>query len=80
MKFAKWLDTFLDEKQIDTEIVLTVEGKSGPNHIPLACLVDLMKQAPSHEQQGIKNMIVRIDFANADVMPYFAHLARAVAI
>lgn len=80
MTFNKWLDTFLSEKGIDGEQVLNVEGPSGANSIPVACLVDMMKQAPRHEQQGIKTMIVRIDFRNGDVLDYFRHLARAVAI
>lgn len=80
MTFSKWLDTFLTEKGIDGEQMLLVEGSSGENHIPVACLVDLMKQAPKNEQQGIKTMIVKIDFRNGDVLDYFKHLARAVAI
>lgn len=80
MTFSKWLETFLSEKGIDGEQVLLVEGPSGENAIPVACLVDMMKQAPKHEQQGIKTMIVRIDFRNGDVLAYFKHLAQAVAI
>jgi hypothetical protein len=81
MRFSKWLDTFLSEKEIDTEEVLEVEASDGtPNHIPVGSLVDLMKSAPAHEQAGIRSMIVRIDFANGDVRRYLRHLARAVAI
>lgn len=80
MTFDNWIDTFLSEKGIDVEHVLTVRGPSGPNRIPVGSLVDLMKQAPRHEQAGIKSMIVRIDFSNGDVLDYFRHLARAVAI
>ncbi len=80
MTFNKWLETFLNEKGIDGETVLDVDGPSGVNSIPVACLVDLIKQAPRHEQQGIKTMIVKIDFRNGNVLDYFRHLARAVAI
>lgn len=80
MKFSKWLDAFLSEKGIDGEQVLTVEGPSGENHIPVACLVEMMKQAPRHEQEGIKTMIVKIDFRNGNVLDYFRHLAQAVAV
>jgi hypothetical protein len=79
MTFATWLDTFVSEKGIDLEDVLAVEGPSGLNQIPVGCLVDLMKQAPKHEQAGIKTMIVKIDFRNGDVLDYFRHLAQAVA-
>ena len=80
MTFSKWLETFLSEKGIDGETILAVEGPSGENAIPVACLVDLMKQAPKLDQPGIKSMIVKIDFRNGDVLDYFRHLARAVAI
>ena len=77
--FKNWIETFIDEKGIDAEQVLVVEGKSGPNHIPVGCLVEAMLQAPANEQRGIKDMIVRIDFRNGDVLHYFRHLAQAIA-
>ena len=55
MNFSTWINTFLAEKGIDGEQVLTVEGPSGANHIPVACLVELMKQAPKHERDAIRN-------------------------
>jgi hypothetical protein len=78
-RFNKWLDTFVSEKGIDPEQMLTAEGPSGTNFIPVQCLVDMIKQAPRHEQAGIKSMIVRIDFKNGDVLHYFQHLAQAIA-
>jgi len=78
--FAKWLATFVEEKGIDTEQVLTVPGNSGANHIPIGCLIEAMNQSPAQEQAGIKNMLVRIDFVNGDVIRYFKHLAQAIAI
>lgn len=80
MTFTKWLDTFTAEKGIDLEHVLTVKGASGDNHIPVACLIDAIKSAPIREQNAIKTMLVKIDFVNAPVLPYFAHLAQAIAI
>lgn len=79
MKFTNWLDTFLSEKGIDLETRVTAQGPSGENSIPVGCLVDLMKSAPKHEQDGIKKMLVKIDFMNGNVLHYFAHLAKAVA-
>jgi hypothetical protein len=79
MRFSTWLDTFVDEKGIDREQTLEVAGPSGTNYIPVQCLIDTMKRAPVTEQTGIKNMIVRIDFVNGDVLDYFRHLAQAIA-
>ena len=78
--FKTWLETFLSEKGIDGEQVLTVSGPSGDNHIPVGCLVEAMLQAPASEQAGIKTMIVKIDFVNGDVIRYFRHLAQAIAV
>lgn len=78
--FTNWLDTFTAEKGLDTEQVFTVEGASGPNYIPLGCVLDAIKSAPAHEQAQIKTMIVRIDFRNGNVCHYFAHLAQAIAL
>ncbi len=78
--FSKWIGTFLDEKGIDRQEVLEVTGPSGPNCIPVGCLVEAMLQAPFAEQAAIKTMIVKIDFINGDVRHYFTHLAKAIAI
>lgn len=78
--FAKWLDTFTTEKGLDVEQVFTVEGASGPNYIPLGCVLDAIKSTTAHEQAQIKSMIVRIDFRNGDVCHYFQHLAGAIAL
>ncbi len=80
MQFAQWLDTFVEEKGIDTEMLLEVEGKSGTNIIPVEVLLDTMKYTTTSEQAEIKKMIVRIDFVNGNVLDYFRHLARAIAI
>lgn len=80
MTFTRWLDTFLAEKGIDLDRTFTVNGPSGPNHMAYANVVEAIKQAPAHEQAGIKSMIVRIDFKNGDVRHYLRHLAQAIAI
>jgi hypothetical protein len=77
--FGRWLDTFLSEKGIDLEQGFVVRGPSGDNHMTYENVVDVMKQAPAHEQAAIKNMIVRIDFKNGDVCHYLRHLAQAIA-
>jgi hypothetical protein len=77
--FGRWLDTFLEEKGIDLEETFEVEGPSGANFIPVGCIVELAKSAPSSEQAGIKGMLVRIDFANGNVRHFLKHLAGAVA-
>ncbi len=80
MNFNTWLDTFISEKGLDLDTAFTVYGPSGPNHLTAQTVVDHMKIAPTHEQAAIKTMIVKIDFVNGDVLRFFRHLARAIAI
>lgn len=78
--FSAWIDTFLDEKDIDTTTVFTVRGPQwGDNVIPLGVVVEHMKLADSAEQKAIKDTLVRIDYGNGDVVDYLRHLASALA-
>ena len=82
MTFAKWLDTFLAEKEIDGDDMLTVEGSSGTNFIPVEILADAIKSASPAEQAGIKSMLAKIDFVapgRKPVLDYFTHLGKAIA-
>lgn len=78
--FAKWLETFLSEKGIDSEEILEAEGPSGLNCIPVGCIVELACGAPKHEQAAIKTTLVKIDFHNDNIHHFLTHLAKAVAV
>lgn len=80
MTFATWIDTFVNEKGLDTDQIFEVEGPSGPNFIPLECVISAIKQTSGAEQSSIKTTIVKIDFMNGDVCHFFKHLAKAIAI
>ena len=79
MKFDLWLDDFISEKEYDLEEVFVVEGENGSNFIPLSVLVEHIKIAPLKEKLAIKEMIVKLDFHNADIKLYMKHLAKAIA-
>lgn len=82
MTFAKWLDTLIEEKGIDPETTTVLDGESETgnyNLMYLDCLIEAIKTAPKHEQQGIQKMLVKIDFLNGDILDYFRHLAKALA-
>lgn len=74
-----WINRFLREKGVDLERVITVDGASGSNVMPLAVVVDHIKIAPKQEQAAIKNMLVKLDFHNAPIEPFLEHLAQAIA-
>lgn len=78
--FNTWIDTMMDEKGIDLEQIIEVEGKEwGLNLIPVAVVIEHMKIAPKHEQSQIKTTLVKIDFLNGDVLHFIKYLAKAIA-
>ncbi len=76
----KWLDTFLAEKGTDLNQTIEVIGEMGMNFMPLQVIVDAIKTASSAEQAQIKSTLIQIDFANGDIVHFFKHLAKAIAI
>lgn len=77
----KWLETFLEEKGIDLDTEIVVQGEVyGDNYMTVEVIVEHIKIAPKHEQDAIKNTLIKIDFHNGDVMHFFNHLAKAIAV
>jgi hypothetical protein len=79
-RFNTFIDTFISEKNIDIFQLLEVEGQSGLNLIPIKSVVSEMKRTNEMEQKEIYNILVELDFINADIVDYFKHLAQALAI
>jgi hypothetical protein len=77
--FDRWIDTFISEKGIDPEETFEVEGPSGMNEIPYGVIIEHMKITSPEEQKQLKNMIVMLDFKNADIRKYLRHLGQAIA-
>jgi len=78
-KMTNYLNTLISEKNINIETIIEVEGQSGTNFIPLGVIVEHIEIAPTHEQNQIKNTLVKIDFHNGDIMHFFTYLAQAIA-
>lgn len=78
-KFEKWLNTFIEEKGIETELSIQFDDENGNFHImPVKIILDAIKSTTKEEQAQIKNTIVQIDFKNGNVLDYFKHLAKAL--
>jgi hypothetical protein len=75
-----YLETLLSEKGIDIETPIEVEGESGTNFMSVKIVVEAICSTTKQEQDKIKDTIVIIDFKNGDLMHYFNHLAKAIAI
>ena len=78
--FKKWLDLFIEEKELNRDHIFQVTGDSGINYISLDVVIENIKITTEKEQQAIKKQIIKIDFYNGDVLHYFKHLATAIAI
>jgi len=79
MTFNKWLDTFIAEKGIDLEATFQFDNDNGFNIMPYGVVVEAIKTTTGSERASIKNTIVKIDFANGDVLDFFRHLGRGLA-
>lgn len=76
--FITWFERYLEEAQ-PPYAQWDIEDQSGTTHIiDSDVVIEAIKNAPSHEQAGIKDTIVRIDFAAGDVNDFFKHLADAL--
>jgi hypothetical protein len=76
-----YLETLIEEKGLDLEAtIIEVEGSDwGMNFIPLGCVVDFILTSGEANQKAVKNTLVKIDFANGDVMDFFSHVAKFMA-
>ncbi len=79
MTFEKWLDTFVAEKGIDLEATFQFDNDNGFNIMPYGVVVEAIKTTTGSERANIKNTIVKIDFANGDVLHFFRFLGRGLA-
>ena len=78
-KFETWLDTLIEEKNIDIEETFDINDNNGVlNIMPYGCVIEAIKQATATEQANIKKTLVKIDFKNGDIRHFFRHLAGAM--
>ena len=77
--FKLWLDTFIDEKELAMEDTFTVDKNGTMNIMSYKTMYEHMLIAPKDEQKQLKNMIVKIDFLNGNILDYFKHLGKAIS-
>ena len=76
---TNYLNTLITEKGLNREMILEVQGQSGLNIMPLGVVLDNISATSKDEQKAIKNILVKIDFQNGNIMDFFKHLAQAIA-
>lgn len=77
--FNNWLDTFIDEKNINKDDTFEINKNGTLNIISYGSIIDHIKITSKQEQEQIKKTILKIDFFNGDVLHFFRHLGQALA-
>lgn len=77
-----YLETLISEKGLDLEgTIIEVEGQDwGLNIIELGAVVDYIMASGPANQAKVKDTLVKIDFHNGDVMHFFKHVAKFMAV
>lgn len=71
----KYLTTLITEKGKSLEHIILKCEDNGDFGVDYSMLVNFIASMPQDMHDAIKNMIVRIDFANGNVFHYLDHLA-----
>lgn len=80
MGFNKWLETLVEEKELDLFHNFEVTSEGGTwNLIPLASVVEYCQGLDPEGQAQVKKTLVQIDFRNGDVMDFFRYIAQFMA-
>jgi len=75
-----YLNTLLNEKGLDLETTIEVEGQEwGTNFIPLQAVVDFLSECDDSTQEKAKSNLIKIDFHNGDIMHFFTYIAKFIA-
>ena len=77
--FKQWLDTFISEKNLPMEDTFKIEKNNNLNIMTYKTIYEHILIANDQEQKQIKDMIVKIDFLNGNVLKFFKHLGNAIA-
>ena len=73
-----WFEGFFEEKELET-MTWEIEDNKGNTHIITnEIVVEHIQASPEEEQRKIKDILVKIDFANGDVNHFLNHLAKAI--
>lgn len=84
--FNQWLDTFIEEKGIETELTFTVTAKEHPIYgevinpeISYQAVIEGIKRTFSPElKRQVKNKLVAIDFQNGNVQHFLRYIGQGM--
>ena len=79
-KFNNWIDTFIEEKELDLNTNFEYEGKQCLNIIDLQTIVNTIKETDGFSKLQIKDKIIFIDFKNGNVLDFFKYLGNSLVV
>ena len=75
---SHYFDTFFAEKNVPST-TWELTDYQGTTHIVCSdVIMEAIKAAPEHEQIQIRDVLVKLDFANADITSFLKHLAQGM--
>jgi len=77
--FKNWIDTFIEEKDLPMEDTFTIDKNGTMNIMSYKTIYEHMLIANDQEQEQIKNMIVKIDYMNGNILNFFQYLGGLIA-
>ena len=72
-----YFDRFFEEKEIPYQM-FEIEHGDTVHFIDTDVVIEGIKNAPPAEQAQIRDMLVKLDFHNAPIVPFLEHLAGAM--
>ena len=78
MSFNKWLDVFIEEKELAIGHAFEFEDGNGYNLMPLEVVIEYLKNQSNDIKNKVKSKIVEIDFLNGNVMNFFEYVAKGI--
>lgn len=76
-KTDTFFDRFFDEKEIPFT-TFEIEHGDTVHFIDTDVVIEGIRSAPRHEKKQVENMLRRLDFHNAPIVPFLEHLAKAM--
>ena len=76
--FIKWIDTFLEEKQIDLYEQFEFTKNNDVHVFDYDYVVREIKLSCESDQKAIKEKLVLLDLVNGDIRKFLRYLARAL--
>lgn len=71
---TRYFQRFFDEKDLPY-VMFEIDLGDEVHLIDNETVIELIKNAPANEQTALRHMLVRLDFANANINDYLRHLA-----